>query len=76
MLWHFDLSFTVIGYDVTETKNNWDIYVFLGKQAEQVGSEAGEELVNNLFHGGCVDDYIQDQVSSKTEGVVMVMIIW
>lgn len=33
-----------------------------GKQAEQVGSEAGEELVNNLFHGGCVDDYIQDQI--------------
>lgn len=39
----------------------------LGKQAEQVGSDAGEELVNNIFHGGCVDDYIQDQVSSKTQ---------
>lgn len=33
-----------------------------GKQAEHVGQEAAEELVNNLYHGGCVDDYIQDQV--------------
>lgn len=33
-----------------------------GKQAEQVGQEAAEELINNLYHGGCVDDYVQDQI--------------
>lgn len=34
-----------------------------GKRAEVVGKEAAEELVANLAHGGCVDEYLQ--VSSR-----------
>nr|XP_022317206.1 RNA 3'-terminal phosphate cyclase-like [Crassostrea virginica] len=33
-----------------------------GKPAEKVGQEAGEMLVNNLFNGGCVDEFLQDQL--------------
>ncbi|XP_071484413.1 RNA 3'-terminal phosphate cyclase-like [Diadema antillarum] len=33
-----------------------------GKQAEDVGREAAEELLKNLKHGGCVDEYLQDQL--------------
>ena len=29
------------------------------KEPEIVGREAAEELVNNLRHGGCVDEYLQ-----------------
>ena len=36
--------------------------VVLGVPAHAVGREAGEELLNQLSHGGCVDDYLQDQV--------------
>ncbi|KAF9239599.1 RNA 3'-terminal phosphate cyclase domain-containing protein [Melanogaster broomeanus] len=32
------------------------------KQPESVGEEAAEELVRNLSHGGCVDEYLQDQI--------------
>ena len=33
-----------------------------GKSAEKVGIEAAEMLVNNLKDGGCVDEYLQDQL--------------
>ncbi|XP_063962676.1 RNA 3'-terminal phosphate cyclase-like [Lytechinus pictus] len=33
-----------------------------GKQAEDVGRDAAEELIKNLQHGGCVDEYLQDQL--------------
>jgi RNA 3'-terminal phosphate cyclase len=33
-----------------------------GVSAEEVGQQAANELVHNLEHGGCVDDYLQDQV--------------
>ncbi|KAL4065444.1 RNA 3'-terminal phosphate cyclase domain-containing protein [Scleroderma citrinum] len=33
-----------------------------GKSPEQVGKEAAEELLRNLEYGGCVDEYLQDQV--------------
>lgn len=33
-----------------------------GKPAEQVGEEAGLEMVANLGYGGCVDEYLQDQL--------------
>lgn len=33
-----------------------------GKQAEDVGREAADELLKNLQHGGCVDEYLQDQL--------------
>ncbi|KIJ17252.1 hypothetical protein PAXINDRAFT_167996 [Paxillus involutus ATCC 200175] len=32
------------------------------KKPENVGEEAAEELVRNLKHGGCVDEYLQDQI--------------
>lgn len=31
-------------------------------KAEDVGRQAAEELLHNLDHGGCVDDYMQDQL--------------
>ncbi|KAH7889848.1 RNA 3'-terminal phosphate cyclase domain-containing protein [Phlebopus sp. FC_14] len=33
-----------------------------GKKPEQVGEEAAKELLRNLDHGGCVDEYLQDQI--------------
>jgi len=33
-----------------------------GKRAEDVGAEAARHLVNDLKHGGCVDEYLQDQI--------------
>ncbi|XP_061191239.1 RNA 3'-terminal phosphate cyclase-like [Saccostrea echinata] len=33
-----------------------------GKPAERVGQEAGDMLINNLFNGGCVDEFLQDQL--------------
>ncbi len=33
-----------------------------GVAAEHVGREAAQMLLNNLDHGGCVDEYLQDQV--------------
>ena len=33
-------------------------------KAEDVGRQAAEELLRNLDHGGCVDDYLQDQVET------------
>lgn len=33
-------------------------------KAEDVGRQAAEELLRNLDHGGCVDDYLQDQVQT------------
>ncbi|PIL23740.1 hypothetical protein GSI_13490 [Ganoderma sinense ZZ0214-1] len=33
-----------------------------GMDASKVGQEAARELVNNLTHEGCVDEYMQDQM--------------
>ncbi|XP_056017971.1 RNA 3'-terminal phosphate cyclase-like isoform X2 [Ostrea edulis] len=33
-----------------------------GAPAEKVGQEAGDMLINNLFNGGCVDEFLQDQL--------------
>ncbi|KAM5148591.1 RNA 3'-terminal phosphate cyclase isoform 1-T2 [Mantella aurantiaca] len=33
-----------------------------GVTADRVGAEAAEILLHNLRHGGCVDDYLQDQM--------------
>ncbi|XP_078656652.1 RNA 3'-terminal phosphate cyclase-like [Branchiostoma floridae x Branchiostoma belcheri] len=33
-----------------------------GVQAEDVGRKAAQMLVKNLKHGGCVDEYLQDQL--------------
>lgn len=32
------------------------------KKPETVGEEAARELVRNLDHGGCIDEYLQDQI--------------
>ena len=37
-----------------------------GIQAEQVGADAADMLLRNLSYGCCVDEFLQDQVSSKT----------
>lgn len=33
-----------------------------GTPAHAVGREVGEMLLNQLYHGGCVDDFLQDQL--------------
>ncbi|KAI0928221.1 hypothetical protein AcW1_005532 [Taiwanofungus camphoratus] len=33
-----------------------------GRSPAEVGEEAAEELARNLAHGGCVDEYMQDQM--------------
>eukprot|EP01125_Pyxidicula_operculata_P006911 TRINITY_DN2368_c0_g1_i1.p1 TRINITY_DN2368_c0_g1~~TRINITY_DN2368_c0_g1_i1.p1 ORF type:complete len:415 (-),score=81.39 TRINITY_DN2368_c0_g1_i1:1233-2477(-) len=33
-----------------------------GKKAEDVGMEAAEDLLNNIRSGGCIDEYLQDQL--------------
>ncbi|KAF8502448.1 RNA 3'-terminal phosphate cyclase [Gautieria morchelliformis] len=33
-----------------------------GTDAGKTGDDAAEELARNLKHGGCVDDYLQDQI--------------
>ncbi|KIJ29887.1 hypothetical protein M422DRAFT_187819 [Sphaerobolus stellatus SS14] len=33
-----------------------------GTNASLIGKEAAEDLVSNLAHGGCVDEYMQDQM--------------
>lgn len=35
---------------------------FVGVPAHAVGKEVAETLLNQLCHGGCVDDFLQDQV--------------
>ena len=35
-----------------------------GIEAEKVGTDAANELLKNLDHGGCVDEFLQDQVNS------------
>ncbi|KAI0075469.1 RNA 3'-terminal phosphate cyclase [Panus rudis PR-1116 ss-1] len=33
-----------------------------GKDPAKVGNAAADELIRNLTHGGCVDEYLQDQI--------------
>jgi len=33
-----------------------------GKKAEDVGTAAAEELLTQIKHGGCVDEFLQDQL--------------
>lgn len=40
------------------------IFLYPGKNSDKVGIEAAEMLLGNLRHGGAVDDYLQDQVST------------
>lgn len=35
------------------------------KSAKQIGEEAAQELINNVKAGGCVDEYLQDQLICK-----------
>ena len=44
------------------------IYIYTthsGVPAEKVGESAAQMLLTNLRHGGCVDEYLQDQVGSS-----------
>jgi len=53
MLWAETDGGCVIGGSAVSTKE---------KKPEAVGEEAAEVLVRNLDHGGCVDEYLQDQI--------------
>jgi len=35
-----------------------------GVEAEKVGVDAANELIQNIDNGGCVDEFLQDQVNS------------
>jgi len=35
-----------------------------GVEAEKVGADAASELLRNIDDGGCVDDFLQDQVNN------------
>ena len=36
-----------------------------GLPAEEVGQTAANMLLSNLQYGGCVDEYLQDQVGTR-----------
>jgi len=38
--------------------------MIVGVEAEKVGADAASELLRNIDNGGCVDDFLQDQVNS------------
>ena len=40
----------------------WYYTLCLGVRADTVGQEAGEKLLTELRHGGCIDNWSQDQV--------------
>jgi len=40
-----------------------------GVPAHAVGKEVAESLLNQLCHGGCVDDFLQDQVGYSLSSV-------
>ena len=35
-----------------------------GVEAEKIGADAASELLRNIDDGGCVDDFLQDQVNN------------
>ncbi|KAG8217376.1 RNA 3'-terminal phosphate cyclase domain-containing protein [Butyriboletus roseoflavus] len=53
LLWAETDNGCLIGGSAVSTKE---------KKPETVGGEAARELVRNLNHGGCVDEYLQDQI--------------
>lgn len=53
MLWAETDNGCLIGGSAVSTKE---------KRPETVGEEAAEELVRNLNNGGCIDEYLQDQI--------------
>lgn len=44
--------------------STWD-FCFSGVYADKVGIEAAEMLLKNIRHNGCVDEFLQDQVSVR-----------
>ena len=40
--------------------------ILSGVDAQKVGADAANELLRNIDEGGCVDDYLQDQVNSAS----------
>jgi RNA 3'-terminal phosphate cyclase (ATP) len=45
-----------------------------GKEAADIGGAAAAELIKNLKHGGCVDEFLQVCRSSYDKGRVFVFI--
>ena len=45
--------------------------LFIGIPADKVGADAGEMLLNQLCHGGCVDDFLQDQVVGRESDTII-----
>ncbi len=65
----YKLSFLLITYSVIAETSTGCLLAgsSLGKrgvQAEEVGRQSAQTLLDNLQHGGCVDEYLQDQVRS------------
>ena len=48
----------------------FSIITIIGVPAHAVGKEVGEMLLNQLYHGGCVDDFLQDQVMTQSDSFV------
>ena len=43
------------------------MFVCTGEAPDVTGKKAAEELFRNIEHGGCVDEYLQDQVSQSEQ---------
>ena len=42
-----------------------------GVEAEKVGVDAANQLLRNVNDGGCVDEFLQDQVNSAYQGFML-----
>lgn len=58
MFWNSDFSLTVQMFKYMG-------FCFSGVYADKVGIEAAEMLLKNIRHNGCVDEFLQDQVSVR-----------
>ena len=38
-----------------------------GVEAQKVGADAANELLHNIDDGGCVDEFLQDQVNTAAD---------
>jgi len=44
--------------------SQWEAFVLVpGVYVDKIGIEAAEMLLRNIRHNGCVDEFLQDQVS-------------
>ena len=48
------------------------MFVCTGEAPDVTGKKAAEELFRNIEHGGCVDEYLQDQVSQSEQHPLLI----